>query len=127
MSTLCPQKATPPEEAFMSVVQISDYLPQQQSQYERYPLPFFNRDNTWDVTPSGDYAADCATGARYAREFLRSCDGTAGWASLLAHIVADMIRAGTNGTFADGHPKVDGIAIGFMSVIGRAVAKSPAT
>jgi hypothetical protein len=111
----------------MNVIQIGDHLPPaQQSQYQRYPLPFFNRDklNTWDVTPSSNYAADCETGARYAREFLRSCDGTAGWVSLLPQIVADMIRAGTNGTFADGHPKVDGIAIGFMSVISRAVAKT---
>jgi hypothetical protein len=32
-----------------------------------------------------------------------------------------MIGADTNGRFADGHPQVNGIVIGFTSVIGRAV------
>jgi hypothetical protein len=111
----------------MSVVQISRYLPpRQKSQYELYPLPFFNANAstgpcTWHVTPTGDYAADCETGHRCAVEFLRSCDGTVGWVSLLPNIAADMIRAGTSGAFADGHPKVNGIVIGFMSVIGRTV------
>jgi hypothetical protein len=38
----------------------------QKSQYELYPLPFFNRDAccTWDVRPTGDYTADCKTGQR---------------------------------------------------------------
>jgi hypothetical protein len=108
-------------------VQISDYLPpRQKSQYELYPLPFLNAEAstgscTWDVTPTGDHAADCVTGHCYAIEFLKSCDGTVGWVSLLPHIVADMIRAGTNGTSVDGHPKVNGIVIGFMGVIGRTV------
>jgi hypothetical protein len=120
----------------MKVVQISDYLParqksrpRQKSQYELYPLPFFNTDAgpcTWDVTPTGDYAADCETGRRYAIKFLRSCDGTVQWASLMGNITADMIRAGTNGTSANGRPKVNGIVIGFMSVIGRAVCASAA-
>jgi hypothetical protein len=37
-------------------------------------------------------------------------------------IVADMIRAGTNGTHGDGRPKVNGI--GFMSVIGDSLVRS---
>src|SRR4051794_10274842 len=74
-----------------------------QSQYEKYPLPFFNGKtrNTWDVTPTGDYGADCRTGRQYAVEFIKSCDGTYGWTSLLQCVVADMIRAGTAGTHAD--------------------------
>ena len=90
------------------------------SQYELYPLEFFNAaaHSTWNVEPTGDYSADFKTGHRYAIEFLKSCDSTAGWASLLPAIVADMVRAGTSGTFADGHPKVNGVVIGFMSVVG---------
>jgi hypothetical protein len=32
-----------------------------------------------------------------------------------------MIRAGTDGVFPDGHPRFNGIVLGFMSTIGRAV------
>jgi hypothetical protein len=111
-----------------TVVQISKYLPprrrrppRQKSQYELYPLPFFNADAasgpcTWDVIPTGDYGADCETGHRYAIEFLKSCDGSAGWSSLLQSIVADMIRAGPN--------EANGIVIGFMGVIGRTITIS---
>jgi hypothetical protein len=60
-------------------------------------------------------------GKRYAVEFLKSCDGTVGWSSLLASITADMIRAGTDGVFPDGHPRVNGTVLGFMNTIGRAV------
>jgi hypothetical protein len=96
------------------------------SQYDRYPLPFFNAKapggpSTWDVKPSGDYALDCETGQRYAVQFIESCDGSHGWSSLLQNIVADMVRAGPSGAFADGHPKVNGIVIGFMGGIGRAL------
>jgi hypothetical protein len=48
-------------------------------------------------------------------EFLRTADGTNGWSSLLRCIVVDMIRAGPDGTFADGYPRMNGIVIGFMS------------
>ena len=71
------------------------------------------------MTPSGSYAADCETGRQYAFEFLKSCDGTIGWSSILALIVSDMIAAGPTGYHADGKPKSNGIVIGFMSVIGR--------
>jgi hypothetical protein len=40
---------------------------------------------------------------------------------LLPVIVADMIRAGTSGTWGNGQPTVNGVVIGFMAVIGRAV------
>jgi hypothetical protein len=50
----------------MQVIQLSDYRPapppkpkrakKTQSQYDLYPLPFFNKKRrcTWDVTPTGD-------------------------------------------------------------------------
>src|SRR5438128_11486800 len=71
------------------------------------PRPSFRHDGR-----SGPMQVDptCETGRRYGIELLNSCDGTVGWTSLLP-IVADMIRAGTNGAFADGHPKVNGIVI----------------
>jgi hypothetical protein len=108
-----------------NVVRLRDFRePPQKSQYERYPLPFFNRSrhSTWDVTPTGNYTADCKTGRAYAIEFLKSCDGTVGWSTLLSEIAADMIRAGTNGAFPDGHLKVNGIVIGFMGTIGSFLA-----
>ena len=110
-----------------NVVQIKDFLPpkpqrrrgRQQSQYELYPLPFFNvkKLSTWDVTPTGDYVVDCETGRAYAVEFLKSCDGTVGWSTMLGCIVADMIRAGPTGAFPSGRPKVNGMVLGFMRVI----------
>ena len=51
----------------------------------------------------------------------RRPDGTVGWSTLLPQIVANMIRAGTSGTFADGRPKINGVVIGFASAIGRAL------
>ncbi len=86
-------------------------------------MPFFNRKKrwTWDVTPTGNYTADCETGQAFAIDFLKSCEGTNGWASLLRSIVLDMISAGTD---ADGHPKAKGIIVGFMGVIGSAVTHS---
>jgi hypothetical protein len=114
----------------MKATNVVPLRPPVQTQYERYPLPFFDRAKlcTWSVKPTGNYGADCATGRAYAIEFLRSCDGSAGWTSLLQQIVADMIRAGTSGAFA-GHPKVNGIVIGFMGQIGRTVtfAMAPST
>jgi hypothetical protein len=100
----------------MAIVKLDDYrTPPPRSQFEKYPLPFFDRDglSTWAVEPSGDYAADVATGRRYAWEFLRSCDGTAGWARLSPAIVQDMIRGGSN----------DGIVTGFASALGEAVTQ----
>ena len=89
-------------------------------------MPFFNRKdrNSWDIKPTGNYTTDCETGTAFAIEFLKSADKTVGWASLMQHIVADMIRAGTDGAHNDGTPKVNGIVIGFMGVIGSAVAHS---
>jgi hypothetical protein len=96
------------------------------SQYDRYRLPFFDKKakpapSTWSVKPSGDYFADCQTGRDYALQFLLSADGSEGWGSLLAQITGDMIRAGTTGKYANGERKINGIVIGFMSAIGRAI------
>ena len=117
----------------MNIIQLRDHLTprpareRRKSLYELYPLPFFKRQAlcTWDVTPSGDYFTDCETGRGYAKEFLRTCDGTDGWSMLIGHIVADMIRAGTNGAYPDGHPKINGIVVGFMDVIGRRLCTDP--
>jgi hypothetical protein len=77
-------------------------------------LPFFNdKDHcTSDVKPTGDYAADCETDEAYAIEFVKTCDKTYGWASLMQSITSDIIRAGSK----------NGIVIGFMGVIGSALA-----
>lgn len=63
----------------------------------------------WNVEPSGDYSADCETGAHYARLALDymtkdSFSGLLGWA------VFDMMRPG---------PAHSGIEVGFLSVFGR--------
>jgi hypothetical protein len=60
----------------------------------------------------------------HAIEFLRSNDKTCGWASLLPQIVDDMICAGPSGTYSNGFPKVNGVVIGFMQVIGAAASHS---
>jgi hypothetical protein len=106
----------------MQVVQLNDYRPpapkkvKQKSFYELYPMPFFNRKKrcSWDVIPSGDYSADCETGRAFAIEFLKSCDGTCGWASLMGVITRDMIKADDR----------SGIVIGFMRVVGSALVHS---
>jgi hypothetical protein len=97
--------------------------------HKKYPMPFFEPRksggiNAWNVSPSGNYAEDCKTGNAFAIQFLKSCDKTYGWQSLLQVIVADMIRAGTDGEFPNGYPKINGVVIGFMSVIGSAVTHS---
>ena len=112
--------------AATNIVQIKDYLPpppqRQKSLYKLYPLPFFNAEklSTWDVAPTGDYTADCKTGRDYAVEFLRSCDGSVGWSTLLTDIVKDMIGAGRAGTWPDGGVRINGVVVGFMSTIGEA-------
>ncbi len=112
-----------------NVVRFKNYLPppppKQKSLYELYPSPFFNRDTRclWDVKPTGHYGADCETGRAYAIEFLKSCDGSIGWAALMGIIAADMIRAGPTGAHVDGRPKINGVVIGFMRVIGEALTQ----
>jgi hypothetical protein len=117
------------------IIQLSDYraAPPKRVKvkpfHKQYPMPFFEPlkaggINAWNVTPSGNYTKDCETGCTFAIQFLKSCDRTYGWQSLLQTIVADMIRAGPSGSFPNGYPKVNGVVIGFMSVIGSAVANS---
>jgi hypothetical protein len=122
-------------EVIMEIIQLSDYRKpppppaprkKSKSQYDLYPMPFFNKKRrcTWDVQPTGDYEADCRTGRSFAIEFLKSNDKTCGWAGLQRQIVGDMIAAGPSGSFPDGYRKINGIVIGFMSVIGIAAAHS---
>jgi hypothetical protein len=105
-----------------NVVQFADHRePPQKSQYDLYLLPFFAAGchSTWAVKPTGDYCKDCETGRRYAIEFLRSCDGTLGWSTLLTQVVGDMIRAGPDGNWPSGRAKINGIVVGFMGTIGK--------
>jgi len=97
------------------------------SQYERYPLPFFDgeRHLTWAARPTGRYDEDCETGHAFAIEFLKSNDGTNGWAALLGSIVTDMINAGPMPErWGDGTPHANGLVIGFMRVIGITLCAS---
>ena len=108
-----------------NVVQLADYRePPRKSHYEMYPLPFFDRGrlSNWAVKPTGKYGDDCETGVRYAIEFLRSCDGSVGWSTLLTQIVRDMIGQGPAGTWPDGATRINGVVVGFMSTIGRALS-----
>ncbi|MGA2494665.1 MAG: hypothetical protein ABSF67_17245 [Roseiarcus sp.] len=96
------------------------------SLYERYQLPFFDvkRRSTWAIKPTGAYSADCETGCAYAIKFLRSNDGSLGWTTLLTQIVNDMIGAGPSGHWADGKAKTNGVVVGFMGTIGKALCAS---
>jgi hypothetical protein len=97
------------------------------SMFELYPLPFFDAKSpcsSWNIKPTGNYEADCQTGQQYASEFLDTWDGTHGWTMLLPSIVADMIRAGPTGTFANGEPKINGIVIGFVGVLSRIIERT---
>jgi len=87
-------------------------------------MPFFDRAAlcTWKVLPTGVYSDDCETGKAYALEFLNSCDGTVGWTTLLAQITRDMILVGPDTKFANGEPSTNGIVVGFMGTIGKALA-----
>ena len=101
-----------------NIVQLADYRTPPSKRPKRKKgesVPFFNRKErcTWDVAPTGNYTADCETGHAFAIEFLKSCDGTWGWAALARWIVLDMIKAG---------PETNGIIVGFMGVIGEALA-----
>jgi hypothetical protein len=90
----------------------------------RDALPFFRKGNRtvkaswWNVTPSGDYAADLATGQAYAQDFLPMLSFNGG-AAALGWIVSDMAIAGQSiaGSAKDWHG-VDAVAAGFMLAIG---------
>jgi hypothetical protein len=90
----------------------------------RDALPFFRKGNRtvkaswWNVTPSGDYAADLATGHAYAKDFLPMLSFNGG-AAALGWIVSDMAIAGRSiaGSSREWHG-VDAVAAGFMLGIG---------
>jgi len=68
----------------------------------------------WAVSPSGNYDADCQTGARLAHAYITLlCEGKGGWAILMS-AVQDMIAKNDN----------NGLVVGFMGVISRALAAS---
>jgi hypothetical protein len=98
----------------------------QKSVFELYPLPFLKHDSKggrmWNVKPTGDYEVDCEIGSAYARALLKTADGTVGWSVFFGWIIADMIRAGTEGVPGNKEPKINGIVIGFNSVIGEALS-----
>src|SRR5260370_417464 len=84
-----PQRRQPaPGVMAMEIVQLSDYRTpppkkaRQKSQYELYPLPFFNRKErcTWAVKPTGNYSADCETGRPVARLEKLNSEGSSGLA-----------------------------------------------
>jgi hypothetical protein len=63
----------------------------------------------WHVKPSGDYAADCATGRKLALEYLSFAEeNTGGCPPSLPWIVRDMPRALT------------GIEVGFLTMVSYA-------
>lgn len=90
----------------------------------RDALPFFKKgrgkieSSWWNVTPSGDYAADLETGMKYAKAFLPMMMFNAG-ASSLGAIVSAMALAGRDRSRT---PKewrgIDDIALGFLMGIG---------
>ena len=82
------------------------------------------RRSTWAIEPTGNYRVDCETGRAFAIEFLRSNDGTVGWTTLLTQIVIGMIGAGPSGHWPDGAPKTNGVVVGFMGTIGKALCAS---
>ncbi|SNS36778.1 hypothetical protein SAMN05216374_1002 [Tardiphaga sp. OK246] len=90
----------------------------------RDALPFFKNGqgaeptSWWNVTPTGDYATDLATGQAYARDFLPMLMFNAG-ASSLATIISDMAKAGRDpGKTPKTSRGIDNIALGFMMQIG---------
>lgn len=99
----------------------------------RDALPFFRKGrgkvetSWWDVTPSGDYAADLTTGKEYARAFLPMLSFNAG-ASDLGVIVSDMAKAGRD---LANNPKewrgIDAVALGFIMEIGGSLQAAMAS
>jgi hypothetical protein len=99
----------------------------------RDALPFFRNGrgkvetSWWNVTPSGDYAADIETGKKYARAFLPMLSFNAG-ASDLGIIVSDMAKAGRD--LANNHKEwrgIDAVALGFMMEIGGSLQAAVAS
>jgi hypothetical protein len=118
--------ATPKKKTAMAKLKKS-MQPKNEATAIRDALPFFKKGrgkvaaSWWNVTPSGNYAADLETGKAYARAFrplLRfNCGG-----SDLAIIVSHMALAGRD---IEKAPKawrgIDSVALGFMMEIGGAL------
>ena len=70
----------------------------------------------WNVQPTGHYASDFATGTDYARAYFEQAQINAGPAMLVWIVEAmalSMVPRGRSG------PGLDGIAVGFITGIGR--------
>ena len=76
-----------------------------QSMYENYRLPFFDgkRLSRWSVSPTGEY--DDFERRRHALEFIRSCDRTNGWITLLPGIVGDIVGSWSGNVGRAGKPR----------------------
>lgn len=88
------------------------------------PLPFVNRTGAkngqdsglhgngakyWDVTPSGNWAEDCAVGDEYARLFINAIRKNDDGRPLVSWIVRDMVHGG----------RFSGVEAGFIQRLGR--------
>jgi hypothetical protein len=89
----------------------------------RDAVPFFKKrrgkvaHSWWNVTPSGNYAADLETGMAYAKAFLPLMMYNAG-APTLGSIVSDMAIAGRDLPRVKAWRGIDDIALGFLMGIG---------
>ena len=95
--------------------------PAEQSQWDKYPLPFLDKAQRlcWNAKPSQDRSADFDRGRGFARQFLASCDGTVGWETLLGQIVCDMVRMGPAVQWKDGGVNCGSVVGGFFREISR--------
>jgi hypothetical protein len=99
----------------------------------RDALPFFRKGrgkvetSWWNVTPSGNYAADINTGEKFAKAFLPLLQFNAGASDLVA-IVSDIARAGRDPAI---NPKewshIDSVATGFLLAIGGSLQAAMAS
>jgi hypothetical protein len=99
----------------------------------RDALPFFKKGrgnvatSWWNVTLSGNYAADLETGMAYAKAFLPMLTFNSGAADLGA-IVSDMAKAGRDPVK---NPKdwrgIDNVALGFLMGIGGSLQSAMAS
>lgn len=93
---------------------------------DRDALPFFSKggrgkpSNWWSVTQTGDYAADFATGRKYARAFLPMMTKNVGPIAL-GWIIDAMAAAGGS---VKPYRTIDNVALGFINEIGDSLSSS---
>jgi hypothetical protein len=71
---------------------------------------------SWQFTASGNYSDDCARGRGLARQFL-AYSGDDGFTLALAYLVGALVERGAGLT---------GLEIGFLSLLSRHIAATPA-